>query len=257
MKRFKHAIVLVAGAVILGLVAEAGAADFSPTIEYTLGDKKANANTTVRVVLKQETGEEELKTVELRFPAGYNLATDQQLTNNELLAAGSITIDGGPRCRPGGPPVGSAPLNIPVEVVEHDRTSAQIASGAEAVYFVDLEPVTRVELLVYGSPSKGWRLEGLVPANENTCPPFTFDITFRARSADSDVPIFTNPQFGGTYTVESKFVGLQDSVSESKQNVTIEGPAAGGGTSTQTTGTKSCKGLKKKARKRCKKKLRG
>jgi hypothetical protein len=257
MKRFKHAVAIVAGSVILGLVAEAGAAEFSPRIEFSLGDKKANANTTVRVVLKQETGEEELNTVELRIPPGYNLATDQQLKHNELLAAGSIEIDAGPRCRPGGPPVGSAPVNVPVEVVEHDRTSAQIASGVEAVYFVDLEPVTRVVLEVTGNPNKGWKLAGFVPANENTCPPFTFDVTFRARAAESDTPIFTNPQFGGSYSFEAKFVGLQNSVSESKQTVTIEGPGPGGGEGTQTTGTKSCKGLKKKARKRCKKKLRG
>lgn len=254
MKRFNHAIAIVSGAVILGLVAEAGAADFSPTIDFTLGDKTANANSTLRTMVKQDSGEEELKTVELRVPAGFNLATDQQLTNGETLGAGSIVIDAGPRCRGVGPL--SAPVTVMVTITEKDRNSAQIASGVEAVYFVDIQGVTSITLSVYGSASKGWRLEGPVPPNDNTCPPFTFDATFRARSSGSNTPILTNPQFGGDYTFEAKFVGLNNSVSESKSTVTIQGPSAGGGAGTQTTGTKSCKGLKKKARKRCKKKLR-
>jgi hypothetical protein len=254
MKRFKHAIAIVAGAVILGLVAEAGAFDFSPTIDFTLGDKKANVNSTLRVVVKQDTGEEELKTVELRVPAGFNLATDQQLTDGEVLGAGAITIDAGPRCRG---LAGSAPANIPVNIVERNRKSSEIASGAVAVYVVDLRPVTTIDLAVYGSSDKGWRLEGNVPPNDNTCPPFTFDATFRARAEDSGTPILTNPQFGGNYTFEAIFNGLQGGVSKHEQSVTIEGPSAGSGSGTQSTGTKSCKGLKKKARKRCKKKLRG
>lgn len=257
MKRFRHAIAIVTGAVILGLVAEAGAADFSPTITFELGDKTANANSTLRTVVKQDSGEEELKTVELRVPAGFSLALDQQLTNGETLGAGSITIDAGPRCRGVGPV--SAPATVNVTITERDRNTSQIARGAEAIYFVDIQGVTSITLEVYGSAQKGWTLEGPVPPNDNTCPPFTFDATFRARSSTSNTPIVTNPQFGGDYQFSAKFVGLADSVSESKSSVTIQGPSGGGGggSITQTTKTKSCKGLKGKKRKRCKKKLGG
>jgi hypothetical protein len=252
MRRFKHAVALVAGAVMLGLVAEAGAADFSPTIEFTLGDRKANVNTTLRTVVKQDKGEEELKSVELRVPAGFNLAVDQQLTNNETLGTGSIVIDAGPRCSP------SAPLTVPVNIVERDRRSSEIASGVAAVYVVDLRPVTTIDLLVYGNADKGWRLEGNIPPNDNTCPPFTFDATFRQRASQSNTPIFINPQRGGSYTLEARFVSLQNSVAELKQTVIIEGPGGAGATGKLTAAErKKCKKKSsRKARKRCLKKQR-
>ena len=255
MRRRTHRVALMAGVLMLALVGEAGAAaEFSPTIKFELLDRKANVNAQLRIAVSQDTGEEELKNVELRVPAGFNLAVDQQLTDGETLAAGAITIDAGPRCRG---LAGSAPANVPVNVVERNRRTSETQSGVVAVYVVDLRPVTTIELLVYGSSEKGWRLEGNIPPNDNTCPPFTFDATFRARAANSGTPIFTNPQFGGNYKLEAVFVGLQGGVSNLEQNVSIEGPSAGGGTGTQTTGTKSCKGLKGKKKKKCKKRLRG
>ena len=251
MRRSKRALALVTGALLLGLIGEAGASqfEFSPTIDFTLLDKKASVNSELRVVVKQDTGEEELKTVELRVPAGFSLALDPQLTNNETLGAGSITIDAGPRCRG---LVGSAPANIPVTIKERDRTSAEKASDVQAVYVVDIQGVTSIPLSVYGNTDKGWRLEGPVPPNDNTCPPFTFDATFRARAQTSGVPIMVNPQYGGAYEFAAKFVGLNNSVSEHTQNVVIDGPTKPG-----QTVTKSCKGLKGKKKKRCKKKLQG
>ena len=260
MRRTKRMLALITGVVMLGLVTESGAADFSPTIDFQLGQRRASLNTTLKVTVKQERGEEELKTVELRIPAGFSLAVDQQLRHNELLANGEIVIDAGPRCRPGGPPEGSAPATVPAEIVEHDRTSAQIASGVQAVYFLDLEPVTRIALEVTGSPTKGWKLEGLVPANEFTCPPFSFTATFLERSAETDTPIITNPPSGGTYTFEAKFVGLSNSVAELSQVVTIEGPADGGGGSTLSDAEKrkKCRRIKNKQRRRkCLRRLKG
>jgi hypothetical protein len=254
MRRSKLALMLVTGAVMLGLVAEAGAFDFSPVIDFTLGDKKANVNSTLRTVVKQDTGEEELKSVELRVPAGFNLAVDQQLTDGEILGAGSIVIDVGPRCRG---LAGSAPANIPVNIIERNRRASEIADDVQAVYVVDLRPVTTIDLLVKGSADKGWTLFGNVPPNDNTCPPFTFDATFRARAEKSGVPILTNPQFGGAYEFTATFVGLQGGVSHHEQTVQIEGPSGGSGSGTQSTGTKSCKGLKGKKKKKCKKRLRG
>jgi hypothetical protein len=255
MRRFKHVVALVAGAVMLGLVAEAGAFEFSPTIEFTLNDRKANVNSSLRTVVKQDSGEEELKSVELRVPAGFSLAVDQQLTNGENLGNGTIVIDAGFRCRGTGP---SGPLTIPVNIVERNRSSSEIASGAVAVYVVDLRPVTSIDLLVYGNADKGWRLEGNVPPNDNTCPPFVFDATFRQRAAMSNTPILTNPQYGGRYTFEARFVGLQNSVAELQQTVIIEGPAKAGATGKLTAAErKKCKKKSsRKARKRCLKKQR-
>jgi hypothetical protein len=256
MRRFKHAVALVAGAVMLGLVAEAGAADFSPTIEFSLDNRKASVNSSLKTVVKQDQGEEELKSVELRVPAGFSLAVDQQLTDGETLGTGSIVIHAGPRCR--GAPTGSAPLTVPVNIVERNRRSSEIASGVVAVYVVDLRPVTTIDLLVYGNADKGWRLEGNVPPNDNTCPPFTFDATFRQRSAQSNTPILINPQRGGAYTFEARFVSLQNSVAELKQTVMIEGGggAAATGKLTKAERKKCKKKRTAKARKRCLKKQR-
>jgi hypothetical protein len=241
---------LMAGVVLLGLVGEAGAAaDFTPTIKFELLDKKANVNAQLRITVEQGTGEEELKNVELRVPAGFNLAVDQQLTDGETLASGAIEIDAGPRCRG---LAGSAPANVPVNVIERDRRSSETASGVVAVYVVDLRPVTTIELLVYGSSEKGWRLEGNIPPNDNTCPPLSLDVTFLQRAETSNTPIFVNPQYGGAYEFGATFNGLQGGTSVTKQSVIIEGAGKPG-----QAVTKSCKGLKGKKKKRCKKKLQG
>lgn len=250
MKRSKRVLALVTGAVLLGLVAEAGAADFSPTIDFTLVDKKANVNSQLRVVVKQDTGEEELASVEFKIPAGFNLAVDQQLTDGELLGTGQINIDAGPRCS--GAPAGSAPLTVPVNIIERNRKANEISDHVDAVYVVDLRPVTTIDLLVSGSSDDGWTLFGNVPPNANTCPPFTFDATFRQRAEDSGTPIIVNPQYGGAYDLEATFKGLQGGVSNHKQTVIIEGAGKPG-----VSVTKSCKGLKGKKKKRCKKKLKG
>ena len=250
MRRRKHLVALMAGVVLLGLVGEAGAAaDFSPTIKFELLDKKANVNAQLRIAVSQDTGEEELKNVELRVPAGFNLAVDQQLTDGETLAAGAITIDAGPRCRG---LAGSAPANVPVNVIERNRRSSETQSGVAAVYVVDLRPVTTIELMVYGSSDRGWRLEGNIPPNDNTCPPLSLDVTFRQRAEDSGTPILTNPQYGGAYEFGATFNGLQGGTSITKESVIIEGPGKPG-----QTATKSCKGLKGKKKRRCRKKLQG
>jgi len=250
MRRRKNLVALMAGVVLLGLVGEAGAAaEFSPTIEFELLDKKANVNAQLRIAVAQDTGEEELKNVELRVPAGFNLAVDQQLTDGETLATGAIEIDAGPRCRG---LVGSAPGTVPVNVIERNRRSSEIASNVVAVYVVDLRPVTTIELLMYGSSDKGWRLEGNIPPNDNTCPPLSLDVTFLQRADMSDTPIITNPQYGGAYEFSATFNGLQGGTSTTKQSVIIEGAGKPG-----QTVTKSCKGLKGKKKRRCRKKLQG
>jgi hypothetical protein len=258
MRRFKHVIALVAGAVMLGLVAEAGALEFSPTIEFTLGSTKASENTTLRTLVKQDQGEEELASVELLVPAGFSLAVDQQLTEGERLGTGTIQIHVGPRCRGAGPL--SGPATVPVSIVERNRRSSEIADGAVAVYVVDLRPVTTIDLLVYGSADKGWQLRGNIPPNADTCPPFTFDASFQQRAQTSQSPIIVNPSSGGTYTLEAIFKGLENSEAHLKQSVIIEGPGGGGAAATGKLTKAERKKCKKKstakARKRCLKKQR-
>jgi hypothetical protein len=255
MKRSKLTLALVAGTVLLSLVGDSGAADFSPTIEFTLDDNKALANPIVRVVVKQDTGEEELQSVELRVPAGFTLAGDAQLQDGEDLGEGTINIDVGPRCA--GAPAGSAPGTLPVSITERNRRANEIADNAIAVYHVDVS-VTSFDLVVKGNPDKGYTLAGPIPGNSASCPPFTFNARFFKKAASSGTAIFTNPQFGGSYTFEATFKGLQGGTSHTEQAVTIDGPSKSGDSGSTTDAKKKCKKIKnKKKRKRCLKKLRG
>ena len=260
MRRSKRMLVLVSGAILLGLVAEAGAADFSPSIAFKLGDASANVNTTLQVTVKQETGEEELQSVIIRVPAGFSLAVDQQLTDGERLGGGTITIDAGPRCA--GAPAGSGPANVPVSIVERNRNSGEIASGVQAIYVVDLRPVATIPLSVYGSANEGWRLEGPIPANQATCPPFTFDATFLAKAATSQAPILVNPASGGSYKFSATFKGVMNSEATVEQSVDVVGPGGGGGGEgakpflTAAEKKKCNKKKSKAARKKCRKKQR-
>jgi hypothetical protein len=264
MKR-RRFLPLVAMAVSLALVGveDAAAAEFTPTISFKLGDLKAGANPTLEIKLEQNAGEEELQDVQLELPAGFKLPTDEQIPADSRLGSGTIVIQAGPGCRPGGPPGVYGPANIPVFIVEKDRTSVETADGAVAVWFVDLEPVTRVRLLVKGSPTEGYTLKGAIPPNDNTCPPFSFSATIN-KTAPNGVPLITNPETGGTYTLGATFTGLQGSTSKSTQDVVITGEGGGGGGGT-TGGTltaaekKQCKKkfakLKKKNVKKYRKKL--
>lgn len=262
MRRPKFVLALLTGALLLGLVAESGAAvDFSPTIEFSLTDNNVNVNSKLRVIVKQDANEEELQSVELKVPAGFSLAVDQQLTNGEKLGGGTIVIAAG-AC-----PAAGVPGSVPVNIIERNRTASEIAQGVQAVYVVDLQPVTTIDLKVTGSTDAGWTLTGTIPSNPATCPPFTFDATFEQRAAASQTPIVVNPSTGGTYKLEAIFKGLSGSVAALAQNVEILGPAApgdggGGGGAVTDDNTaakkKKCKRIKnKKKRRRCLAKLKG
>ena len=255
MRHSKTLLALITGVVMLGLVAEAEVTqDFSPEITFALDDNKSLANPVVRVDVKQETGEEELASVELIVPPGFTLAGDAQLQDGEKLGDGTITIDAGPRCR--GAPAGSAPANVPVNIIERNRRSSEM--DAIAVYVVDISGVTRIELLVKGNPDKGYSLAGAIAPNADTCPPFSFNARFFKKAASSGTPIFTNPQFGGSYRFEATFKGLQGGTSHSEQLISIDGPPGGGGGTTISDAEKRkrCKRIKNKRRRRkCLKRL--
>jgi Ca2+-binding RTX toxin-like protein len=221
-------VALFAGALMPALLSgAAGAADFSPSIEFSLSEYTVKANPEFAVDLSQDMGEEELDLVEITVPAGFTLATDEQLPNGTQIGGGDITIDVGPRCR-GISPL-SAPANVGVRIVEQDRTLGEIADGVVAIYVVDLRPVTQVTLKVKGSSAAGYTLTGNVPQNMDTCPPFTFSATFFKSAAGT--PIVLNPKAAGSYTFKAHFVGLNGTVSDHQQTVKIGGPQ-----------TNSCKG---------------
>lgn len=226
MRRMPVAVVV--GAVVVALLPNpAGGADFSPSIEFSLSDYTTGANPELAVQVAQDSGEEELDLVQITVPAGFTLATDEQLPNGTQIGGGDITIDVGPRCR-GISPL-SAPGNVGVRIVEQDRTPGEIADGVVAIYVVDLRPVTQVTLKVKGSPADGYTLTGNVPQNPDTCPPFTFSASFFKMAAGT--PVILNPKAAGSYTFKAHFVGLNGSISDDEQTVKIGGPQ-----------TNSCKG---------------
>jgi hypothetical protein len=206
-------------ALALGLLAAAAQAqDFSPEASFDLSDRSVRGNPEVTISVSQDEGEEELKSVLLRYPAGFKLATDAALMDGEQLGSGDITIDAGPRCAGA---VGSAPINVAVDIIERDRTQDEIDHGVKAVYVVDLEPVTTIDLLVRGSRAQGWKLSGKIPSNDLTCPPFAFVATLFQRAADSGTRIIVNPSDAGRYVLSIRFNGLEGSHRTIRQTVRI------------------------------------
>jgi hypothetical protein len=255
MKRSRF-IPLVAIATSLTLMGgDAIAAEFSPTFEATLSDNKTGANPELTIKVAQEKDEEELAAVQLEVPAGFTLPTDSQIPNNTTLGSGNIIIDVGPRCSNPSNPL-SVPGNVPVTIKELDRTSADTAEGAVAVWLVDIQNVTSIRLLVKGSTSAGYSLAGTIPANANTCPPFVFNAKIQKTAAG--VQIIKNPATGGSYVFGATFTGVGGSTAQIKTPVTIEGAGGDTGTTGLTKAEKKkCNKKKtKKARKACLKKQR-
>ncbi len=186
------------------VVGAAAAGDFSPSVRFTLDPAKVKANPSVNIKLNQDQGEEELGHVVLTVPAGFKLPLDAAIDNGDQLGVADLAIDVGPRCAGFGP--ASAPATFPDrEIFEQDRTDEQSDEGVKAVWVVDLRPVTTIPLAVTGSPKKGWKLDGNIPANAFTCPPLTFDGTIFAKSTDGEVPIFKNPGKPGKYIFKATF----------------------------------------------------
>jgi hypothetical protein len=79
-----------------------------------------------------------------------------------------------------------------------------------------------VRLLVKGSPTEGYTLAGIIPPNDNTCPPFSFSARLN-KTAPNGVPLITNPATPGTYAFGATFTGLQGSTARITQDVEIGG----------------------------------
>jgi hypothetical protein len=197
----KKALIAVSSMLALALTAGAALAEYSPTLEFGLSDTKAKANPEISIKVAQEAGEEELGHVTLTIPKGFDLPSDEEVENGDVLGTADLAIDAGPGCHPS---AGGAPLKTSVpfndkEIVEQDRDDEQTDEGIHAVWVVDLQPVTTIPLEVTGSIAKGWKLDGDIPANDFTCPPLTFDGTIFSTTATGGVPILTNPAKPGKY----------------------------------------------------------
>jgi hypothetical protein len=194
-------------------VGPAGAAlegDFSPEIKFELSDTKINANPKVVVSVAQEEGEEELAHVTLGIPKGFKLPADADIPHNTTLGSGQINIHAGPKCRSdaaGQIPV-KAPVTLPATLKELDRTDEDKNYGVHAMWQLDIQGVTKINLAVTGSEKTGWKLDGDIPDNANTCPAFSFSLTINEKAGG--VPIITNPAKPGKAAFTAQFIS-QDS----------------------------------------------
>ena len=220
--RFAARLGVATLAIPLFLVGSAVADDFSPKMRFGLNPAKVNSNPELTIVVEQDTGEDELGHVVLQVPAGFKLPTDAQIDNGDQLGSADLEIDAGPRCN------GSAPASVPAtfpdrSIIEQDRTDEQADSGVKAVWVVDLRPVTTIPLEVRGSPKKGWKLSGDIPANDFTCPPLVFDGVIFDKTATGGVPIVKTPAKPGRYTFKGTFESqTSPAVKTIKQTIKIK-----------------------------------
>ncbi|MEA2434842.1 MAG: hypothetical protein QOG54_2299 [Actinomycetota bacterium] len=219
----RKALVAISAALMVALTAAAALAEYSPTLEFKLSDTKVLANPSISIKVAQDADEEELGHVTLTIPKGFNLPTDEAIATGTVLGTADLTIAAGPACR--NDAAGQIPLapsaTIPDrQILELDRTDEQADRGVIAVWVVDLKPVTTIPLELTGSIKKGWKLDGDIPANDQTCPPLVFDGTIAAKAGE--VSILTNPKKPGTY-VFGGFLSSTESptITEFKTPITI------------------------------------
>lgn len=195
MKRF-----LTAGlaCTLVALLAVPALADFTPKFTVSLSDTKVKGNPDLNFLLEFDAEDEEINLFTGYIPKGFNIASDEDVPDGEEIGSGEIMIRAGFDCRPG--PEGAIPvgaeITVPATFEEQARTDDEIDQGVHAVWFLNLEPLNRVRLLVKGSPKTGWTVEGAPTPSDNTCNPLRADLTINAQS-ESGVPIVTNPAKGG------------------------------------------------------------
>lgn len=217
MKLLRIALVLaMVAAFSIGPMAKA--LDFSPKMTFELSDVRVKANPQMTIKVEQDNDEEELATVTLKIPKGFKLPTDAAVPNDDQMGSGTINIHAGPGCRPGAPAEADAPITAPATLKERDRTDEQMDAGVYAVWFLDISGVTNVPLLVTGSKAAGWTLVGEIAANDNTCPPFSFELKVNSQTT-SGVPILVNPKLPGKKVFSGTFTS-----SDSSASVTLRSP---------------------------------
>lgn len=196
-------------------------AQFTPVFTMTISDTKVLGHPQVDLHLEFDADDEEIGNFQLVLPKGYNVAGDDAipdappplpipgLANGEVIGQGTVSIQAGFACRPG--PEGGIPLSVPINnleatIHERARTDEEIDAGVHAVWFLDLEPLNRVRLLVKGSPLTGWTIEGAPTPSDNTCNPLTVDLTINPAS-ESGVPLITNPSKPGKKILIANITG--------------------------------------------------
>jgi hypothetical protein len=186
-------------------------ADFTPKFKLRLTELKSGVSTGTKIHLQFDENDEEIGAFSMRIPAGFKVAPDGKVPNDDVIGGGEITIEAGPGCRPG--PEGDVPLSAPVTVsatmYERARTDEERDQGVDAVWFLDLEPFNRVRLQIKGSPVSGWTVSGAPTASDNTCNPLIVDLTIN-RKSDSGAWILKNPREPGRKTFRAT-IASQDS----------------------------------------------
>ncbi|HVF52398.1 MAG TPA: hypothetical protein VNC78_02200 [Actinomycetota bacterium] len=220
----KRSMTVVALGLLTVLVfANVAYADFTPVFTLETSNTVINGNPEVKIHMEFDEEDEEIGNFKMTIPKGFIIAGDDQIPEvpasppaplgkeGEEIGSGTITIEGGLACRPG--PEGGIPLstavNIDATLYERTRTDDEIDAGVHAVWFLDIEPLNRVRLLVKGSPLTGWTVEGAPTPSDNTCNPLVVDITINAQS-ESGVPLITNRPKPGKVTFLAE-IASQDS----------------------------------------------
>lgn len=218
MRKLRNAL----GVALVAVVALAGTAfaDFSPQFSLKVSDKKVEGNPALDIHLEFDADDEEIGNFMMDFPKGYKVASDAKVPDDEVIGAGTVTIEGGPGCNPAGEGLPTAPVSIPATIYERARSDEELDAGVHAVWLLDLEPLNRVRLLVTGSKKSGWHIEGAPTPSDQTCNPLIVDLTINDKS-ESGVALVTNPKKPDTYKVKSQIIS-QDSAAIAKFTTKIK-----------------------------------
>jgi hypothetical protein len=197
MRKMRVAVIVVM-ALVFGLVGTSQADDgFAPKFTVGLSNTKVKGNPALNFHLEFAADDEEIGLFTGYLPKGFKVAPDAAIENEEEIGGGDINIHGGPGCHPSSPsdqPKGEIPVSA--TFFENDRTDEEADSGVHAVWFLDLEPLNRVRLLITGSPAAGWKIEGAPTPSDWTCNPLVVDLTINAKS-ESGVPVVKNAKKPG------------------------------------------------------------
>ena len=205
----KKALAIGGLAAALTMLAGVAYADFTPAFDLTLTDTKVKANPNFDIHLEFDENDEEIANFRMMIPKGFVIASDEDIPHEEAapnqparsgadIGGGTVVIAAGPDCRPG--PEGDVPVKqnvtINAEIYERSLSDEEADAGAHAAWLLDLEPANRVRLIVTGSPTTGWTVEGAPTASDQTCNPLTVDLTIEGKTADG-IPVITNPKKKG------------------------------------------------------------
>jgi hypothetical protein len=218
MRRLRFLPVVLVAGLGLGVVVPAQAnPDFTPTVKFSLSSTKTKANPKVNVTVAQDSGEDQLKSIEFDLPRGFKLPGDAAIKNGEELGSGTIKVA---LQFLGCSPQGQATFDATIS--ERDRKADEISKGVKEVWKVDLG-FTTIDLLIYGSRTAGWQLKADIPsqASQAACPPFQFVGSINRTSSDSHTPIWVNPKLPGPYVLKGKFTSMKDQVVTVRQRVKI------------------------------------